>query len=181
MLLTETCYYLENQGFGGVNTRDMSLIKTCFCSRLYGMWFFKFQNLVRSCKHIGGTPCMWWHKKLQIWQNPTRPQARLKGSSSKKKVWSQKIPVWWQILSSTSLITWVKNEIPAPLALEIQKKNNILIILKMNHKSICPFFLSFSVSKGYYILGRAGIQQLSEGFVSFDHESANQIRLRQRT
>ena len=32
------------------------------------MWFFNFQNLVRSCKHIGGTPCMWlslqkfwWH------------------------------------------------------------------------------------------------------------------------
>ena len=25
MLLTETCYYLENQVFGGVNNRDMSL------------------------------------------------------------------------------------------------------------------------------------------------------------
>ena len=36
LILIETCYYLENQGFGGVNTRD-SLIETCFCSRLYGM------------------------------------------------------------------------------------------------------------------------------------------------
>ena len=36
MLLSETCYYLENQVFGGVSNRDMSLIETCFYSRLYG-------------------------------------------------------------------------------------------------------------------------------------------------
>ena len=24
------------------------------------MWFFNFQNLVRSCQHIGGTPCISW-------------------------------------------------------------------------------------------------------------------------
>ena len=36
MLLTEKCYNIENQGFGGVDTRDMSLIQTCFCSRQYG-------------------------------------------------------------------------------------------------------------------------------------------------
>ena len=61
------------------------------------------------------------------------------------------------------------------------KKNNMDVILKMKQKKYLPV-LSFSVSKGYYIGTRkAGIQQLSEGFVSFDHESANQIRLRQRT
>ena len=37
MLLTETCYYIENQVFGGATNRDMSLIKTCFYSRLYGI------------------------------------------------------------------------------------------------------------------------------------------------
>ena len=37
MLLTETCYYLENQVFGVVNNRDMSLIELCFCLRLLGM------------------------------------------------------------------------------------------------------------------------------------------------
>ena len=36
MLLTETCYYIENQGFGGATNRDMSLTETCFHSRLYG-------------------------------------------------------------------------------------------------------------------------------------------------
>ena len=39
MLLTGTCYYLENQVFGGVNNWDMSIIETCFCSRLYGKPF----------------------------------------------------------------------------------------------------------------------------------------------
>ena len=44
MLLTETCYYIENQVFGGATNQDMSLIETCFFSRLYGMstlriWF----------------------------------------------------------------------------------------------------------------------------------------------
>ena len=33
---TNTCYYLENQVFGGVSNWDMSLIETCFYSRLYG-------------------------------------------------------------------------------------------------------------------------------------------------
>ena len=37
MLLTETCYYLENQVVGGATIRDMSLNETCFCSRLYGI------------------------------------------------------------------------------------------------------------------------------------------------
>ena len=36
MLLTETCYYLENQVFGGVSNRDMSLIETCFYLPLNG-------------------------------------------------------------------------------------------------------------------------------------------------
>ena len=25
------------------------------------MWFFNFQNLVRSCQHIDGTPCSTWY------------------------------------------------------------------------------------------------------------------------
>jgi hypothetical protein len=32
-----SCYYLENQVFGGVNNQDMSLIEMCFYSRLYGI------------------------------------------------------------------------------------------------------------------------------------------------
>ena len=49
MLLTETCYYLENQVLGGVTNWDMSLIEKCFYSQIYGIqtWFllyyFKFQ------------------------------------------------------------------------------------------------------------------------------------------
>ena len=35
VLVIETCYYTENQVFGGVTKRDMSLNETCFCSRLY--------------------------------------------------------------------------------------------------------------------------------------------------
>ena len=38
MLLTETCYYTENQGFGGATNRDMSLNETCLYTRLYGMY-----------------------------------------------------------------------------------------------------------------------------------------------
>ena len=30
-----TCYYSENQFFGGVTNQDMSLNETCFCLRLY--------------------------------------------------------------------------------------------------------------------------------------------------
>ena len=41
MLLTKTCYYLENQVFGSVNNRYMSLIEMCFYSRLYGMYVLK--------------------------------------------------------------------------------------------------------------------------------------------
>ena len=55
MLLIETFYYLENQVFGGVNNRDMSLIETCFCLRLYGISFcipplktLKFLLLIES-------------------------------------------------------------------------------------------------------------------------------------
>ena len=52
MLLTETCYYLENHVFGGVNNWDMSLIETCFYSRLYGRISFgdmkKYWNWVSS-------------------------------------------------------------------------------------------------------------------------------------
>ena len=33
MLLTEICYFLEDQVFGGVNNRDMSLIEMCIYSR----------------------------------------------------------------------------------------------------------------------------------------------------
>ena len=41
------------------------------------MWFFNFQNLVRSCQHIDGTPCMCtrldrW-RETGIWKN-CRPQ-----------------------------------------------------------------------------------------------------------
>ena len=36
MLLTETCYYIENQGFGVRTNQDMSLNETCFCLQLYG-------------------------------------------------------------------------------------------------------------------------------------------------
>ena len=43
MLLTKTCYYLENQVFGSVNNQDMSLIETCFYSRFYGN-----QNLAKN-------------------------------------------------------------------------------------------------------------------------------------
>ena len=32
-----TCYYSENQVFGGATNRDMSLTETCFYSRLYGI------------------------------------------------------------------------------------------------------------------------------------------------
>ena len=35
---TETCYYLENKVLGSVTNQDMSLIETCFYSRLYGMY-----------------------------------------------------------------------------------------------------------------------------------------------
>ena len=40
MLLTESCYYTENQGFGGARNRDMSLNETCFCSRLNSILAF---------------------------------------------------------------------------------------------------------------------------------------------
>ena len=36
VLLTGTCYYLENQGFWGATNQDMSLNETCFCAQLYG-------------------------------------------------------------------------------------------------------------------------------------------------
>ena len=48
MVLTQTCYYLETQVFGGVNNRDMSLIETCFCSRLYGISLTFWQTVVRK-------------------------------------------------------------------------------------------------------------------------------------
>ena len=32
------------------------------------MWFFKFQNLVRTCKHIGGTPCMLWTANIYFFK-----------------------------------------------------------------------------------------------------------------
>ena len=40
--------YLENQVFGDVNNRDMSLIETCFCSRLYGISLTFWQTVVRK-------------------------------------------------------------------------------------------------------------------------------------
>ena len=36
ILLTTTCFYLENQVFGSVAKQDMLLKETCFWSRLYG-------------------------------------------------------------------------------------------------------------------------------------------------
>ena len=38
MLLTEPCYNIRSQAFGGATIRDMSLIETCFYSWLYGIW-----------------------------------------------------------------------------------------------------------------------------------------------
>ena len=48
MLLTETCYNIQNQVFGGATIRDMSLIETCFHSRLYGTYMiFKHSKRFR--------------------------------------------------------------------------------------------------------------------------------------
>ena len=33
------------------------------------MWFFNFQNLVRSCQHIGGTPCRFYTFIIQLFGN----------------------------------------------------------------------------------------------------------------
>ena len=77
MLLNETCYYLENQVFEGVNNQDLSLIETCFRSRLYGIrtlkpylcalttqfsflmkFFFDSMEIVKSfCFLIDCLPC----------------------------------------------------------------------------------------------------------------------------
>ena len=72
MLLTETCYYLENQVFGSVNNRDMSLIEMCFCSRLYGSLHEKqcdvFQsNASYSCMILTNSEPL--KKKLHKQQN----------------------------------------------------------------------------------------------------------------
>ena len=48
MLLTETCYYIENQVFGGATNRDMSLIETCFYSQLYGNYLQISKWLLRN-------------------------------------------------------------------------------------------------------------------------------------
>ena len=61
MLLIKTCYYSENQGFGGVSTRDMSLIETCFCSRLYDIYIFDSSHFMMTfgapkCK---GSSSLW--------------------------------------------------------------------------------------------------------------------------
>ena len=45
MLLTETCCYSENQIFEGVNNLVMSLIKTRFCSWLYGNWHMAIEKI----------------------------------------------------------------------------------------------------------------------------------------
>ena len=42
------CYYLDNEVFGGVYNGDMSLIETCFCSRLYGISLTFWQTVVRK-------------------------------------------------------------------------------------------------------------------------------------
>ena len=41
MLLTETCYYLENEVFGVVNNQEMSLIETCFCLPRLSFYYLK--------------------------------------------------------------------------------------------------------------------------------------------
>ena len=33
------------------------------------MWFFNFQNLLRSCNNIGGTPCIKWQKCARSYLN----------------------------------------------------------------------------------------------------------------
>ena len=50
-LLTETCYYLENQVFGVFINRDMTLIKTSFCSRLYSTSLTFWQTVVWKYAH----------------------------------------------------------------------------------------------------------------------------------
>ena len=47
---TNTCYYSENQVFGGVTTRDMSLIETCYYSEIQK--FEKFEILVSNMGSI---------------------------------------------------------------------------------------------------------------------------------
>ena len=37
-----TCYYSENQAFGGATNRDMSLKETCFFSKIQKIWNLKF-------------------------------------------------------------------------------------------------------------------------------------------
>ena len=64
MLLTETCYYTENQDFGGATNQDMSLNETCLYSRLYGILkdvailnlkqFKFFDVIVSKCKWVSG-------------------------------------------------------------------------------------------------------------------------------
>ena len=50
-LLTKTCYYLENQVFEGVNTRNMSLTEKCFCQRLHGTYLLTTEILSEDiCK-----------------------------------------------------------------------------------------------------------------------------------
>ena len=52
MLLIETCYYWKNQVFGCATNRDMSLIETCFYSRLYGIQnngHRKVESTSKSC------------------------------------------------------------------------------------------------------------------------------------
>ena len=42
---TNTCYYSENQVFGGVTTRDMSLNETCSYSKIQKIWIINSKNL----------------------------------------------------------------------------------------------------------------------------------------
>ena len=90
MLLTKTCYYWENQVFGGATNQDMSLIETCFYSRLYGK-----QNTGLSKTQEGKLELviyvtrMSWHDlttiKCSIQRTPNRPSMDPQPSKVTKK------------------------------------------------------------------------------------------------
>ena len=70
-LVTKTCYYLENQVFGGIKNWDMSLIETCFCWQLSGKqnmmldvgWYWNTWCFIYSDVNSGKT------KRQKLMQN----------------------------------------------------------------------------------------------------------------
>ena len=100
MLLNETCYYLENQVFGGVNTRDMSLIETCFCSRLYGP--------VKHLKMTVRTSVLW---KITIhmakkWPEIVLQRSFIKGHSFPISLYSAYFLRTWSCHNASLCIEW---------------------------------------------------------------------------